>query len=356
MGLYRRKDSPVFWMSFTKDGISYDRSTKTSDKRVAEAILGKIKAQIVEGKWFNVSQAKSYSFEQLMDEYITTHSMVNKTPETCQRDRDYIKHLSRIFGEMTLDKITPELVSMYKKLRVRDGAKPATIKNELVCLNHALNLATSEWQWIAHNPILGVKKPVVANKIDRWLLQDEETALMGACHDRAWLQDVIIFALNTGVRQGGIRDLKWKDVDMFRRTATIKKKSRMGMGKYTIPLNYTVMELLTRLKKGASNINGFVFTRNGLPMTKRIVQRAFQTAVTRAGLTSFRFHDLRHTFATRMVQAGVDIYAVSKLLGHASIKETERYAHHSPESVRHGVETLERSQAQKLVEKKAQIG
>ena len=234
MGLYRRKDSNIWWMSFTVNNRPYNKSTGTEDKRVAEAILGKIKAMIVEGKWFEVGQAKLHTFEQLMDEYITTHSAVNKTPETCQRDKDYRKHLSRVFGGLTLDKITPELVASYKKLRVKDGAKPATIKNELVCLNHALNLARSEWQWIKHNPISGVKMPTVANKVDRWLSQDEETALLTACYDRAWMEDVIVFALNTGVRQGGIINLQWKDVDLFRRTATIKKKSRMGNGKWEI--------------------------------------------------------------------------------------------------------------------------
>lgn len=355
MGLYRKKNSVFWWMSFTVDGAQIKKSTGTEDKRIAEAILGKIKAMIIEGKWFDVGQAKLHTFEQLMDEYITTHSSVNKTSETCQRDRDYVKHLSRIFGGLALDKINPETVTAYKKMRVKDGAKPGTIKNELVCLNHALNLARSDWQWITHNPILGVKMPIVANKIDRWLLQDEESALFAACHDRAWLKDVITFALNTGVRQGGIINLQWKDVDLFSRTATIKKKSRMGIGKYTIPLNDTVMELLKRKSKLVS-MTGYVFTQDGDKLTKREVQRQFQTAIERAKIISFRFHDLRHTFATRMVQAGVDIYTVSKLLGHASVKETERYAHHCPESVRHGVEILEKIHAQKQAVKEAKEG
>ena len=129
----------------------------------------------------------------------------------------------------------------------------------------------------------------------------------------------------------------------------------MGNGKYTIPLNNTVMELLKRKGKVVS-MNGYVFTQNGEKLTKREVQRQFQTAVKRAKITNFRFHDLRHTFATRMVQAGVDIYTVSKLLGHASVKETERYAHHYPESVRYGVETLEKIHAQKQAEKQVNEG
>ncbi len=355
MGLYRQEGSNIWWMSFTVNNVQYRKSTLAEDKRMAVAILGKMKAMIIEGKWFETGQAKMHTFEQLMEEYVTTHSAVNKTAESCQRDKDYIKHLSRIFGGLTLDKITPEMVTAYKKLRTKDEAKPATIKNELVCLNHALNLARSEWQWIRHNPISGVKMPIIANKIDRWLSYEEESALMLACHDRAWLKDIIIFALNTGVRQGGIINFQWKDVDLFRRTATIKKKSRMGRGKYTVPLNQTVIELL-KAKSKVVAMNGYVFTQHGEQLTKREVQRQFVTAAKRAKITAFRFHDLRHTFATRLVQAGIDIYTVSKLLGHASVKETERYAHHYPESVRYGVEILDAIPAQKQSEKEVQEG
>ena len=352
-GLYLR--NKTYWMNFSSNGRYYKRSTGTSDRKLAETILGKIKAQIIEGKWFDVGQAKLHTFEQLMDEYITTHSSVNKTPETCQRDRDYIKHLSRIFGGLSLDKITPEMVSAYKKLRVKDGAKPATIKNELVCFNHALNLACREWEWLRYNPLSRVKMPVTANQIDRWLSPEEEGALMDACYDRPWLKDVIVFALNTGVRQGGVIHLKWSDVDFFRRTATVRKKSRMSQGKYTIPLNQTVIELL-KAKGKVVSMSGYVFTQHGEQLTKREVQRQFVTAVGRAKISSFRFHDLRHTFATRLAQAGVDIYTISKLLGHSSVKMTERYAHHCPESLRYGVEVLHKLNTGKRDEKQVENG
>lgn len=343
-------------MSFTADGMQHQMSTGSEDRKLAENILAKVKVSVIEGKWFDVHAAKQHTFDELMEKYMTEHSAVNKTPESSLRDEHYRRHLSRIFGGLTLDKITSNLVSRYKAMRVKDGAKPATIKNELVCLNHAFNLAAEEWEWLSHNPIARVKMPVVENQIDRWLTAEEEKALMDACHDRKWLADVVIFALNTGVRQGGIINLQWKDVDLFRRTATIKKKSRMGKGKYTIPLNQTVMELL-KAKSKVVNMSGYVFTQHANErLSKREVQRQFNTAVTRAKIAHFRFHDLRHTFATRLVQAGIDIYTVSKLMGHSSVRMTERYAHHYPESVRHGVEILDRLNAPQQSEKEAENG
>jgi hypothetical protein len=123
----------------------------------------------------------------------------------------------------------------------------------------------------------------------------------------------------------------------------------MGQGKYTIPLNATAMSLLHRIReKMLASIDGgdrYVFSKvpySGIKLTKRELQRAFQTAATRAKMTEkFRYHDMRHTHATRLVQLRVDLYTVSKLMGHASLKETERYAHHSVESLRHGVEIVD---------------
>ncbi|MEW6118252.1 MAG: tyrosine-type recombinase/integrase [Nitrospirota bacterium] len=352
MGLYKRKGSDVWQMSFHVNGRRYQRSTDTEDEKLAKAIWGKIQSQIIEGKWFDIDAARDHTFEELMEKYMAEHSKVNKTPGSSARDEHYINHLSRIFGGLTLDKLSPNLVSQYKAMRTKDKAAQATIKNELVCLNHALNLAVKEWEWLRYNPLAKVKMPVVANQIDRWLTAEEEEALMAACHDRPWLKDIIVFALNTGVRQGAIISLKWKDVDLFRRTATLKKKSCMGHGKYTVPLNLAVTDLL-KAKSKVVAMTGYVFTQHDSEeLSKREVQRQFDTAVRRAKIGAFRFHDLRHTFATRLAQAGVDIYTISKLLGHSSVKMTERYAHHCPESVRYGVEVLDKLNIQKQAEKR----
>lgn len=343
MGLFKR--GKFYWVTLMANGRRIQRSTGTENRRLAENILAKVKTQIVEGKWFDADEARQHTFEDLMDRYLREHSVINKTKESYKNDKNHIRHLSMIFAGLTLNKITPKLIAEYKTLRSTEGAKPQTIKHEMICLNHAFNLAVKEWEWITFNPCQRVKMPKVNNQIDRWLTFEEQDRLLEACHDRQWLKDVVIFAFNTGMRQGEIINLMWSDVDLFRQTATIHKTKNKE--KRTIPLNQTVMELL-KAKGKVVSIKGHVFTKDGDRSTKREIQRQFSTALKRAGVTNFRFHDLRHPFATRLVQSGVDIYIVARLLGHKDIRMTLRYAHHYPESLRSSVNILDNLNCQKV--------
>jgi integrase len=121
--------------------------------------------------------------------------------------------------------------------------------------------------------------------------------------------------------------------------------------KRTIPLNQTVLKLL-KDKSRIVSISGYVFvSESGTRIDASNLRRAFNSAEQRAGIEDFRFHDLRHTFATRLVQAGVDLYVVKQLLGHKSITMTMRYAHHYPESLRSGVEVLDKNYNSATMEK-----
>ena len=178
----------------------------------------------------------------------------------------------------------------------------------------------------------------VHNQVDRWLTPDEQARLMHVCP--SWLWDVIIFALNTGMRQGEILNVKWPDVDFCRGTLVVMK-SKNGERR-TIPINNTVFALLATIRAKCGEKEGPVFTTGlGNELKARYLGRTFTLARERAGLSDFRFHDLRHTFATRLVHRGVDLYKVQRLLGHKTGLMTQRYAHHSPESLRDGVRTLE---------------
>jgi len=167
---------------------------------------------------------------------------------------------------------------------------------------------------------------------------EEEQRLLNA--SLPWLRKIIIFALNTGARQNEILSLKWSEVDLFRRTISILETKNKE--KKTIPINQTVLDLL-KSKRKVTSISGYVFTSQaGTRINARNLLRAFYSARKRTGLEDVRFHDLRHTFATRLVQAGINLYVVKELLGHKTLAMTMRYAHHCPESLRHGVEVLDK--------------
>ena len=207
-------------------------------------------------------------------------------------------------------------------------------------MNHALNLCVTEWEWLKANPIGKVSKEKVNNKIDRWLRPDEEERLRSAAP--AWLWEIILFAMNTGLRKGDIIDLKWNQVDLCRRTLYITAEQK-NKDVNTLPLNATALGVLEARSRVHQIPEGYVFlNRVGGKLNARNLLRSFYAACRKAKVFKFRFHDTRHTFATRLVQEGVDLYAVQKLGRWKSISMVERYAHHCPESLRPGVEALDR--------------
>ena len=237
MGLVKRNS--VWWMSFSYQGRQVRRSTGTTDKRLAEAILGKVKVQIAEGQFFAIREERERTFREMMDRYAEERS-VGKSPKSAVRDRGSLNHLLPVFGEMVLADITPKLLAAYKTSRRLEGAAPATLNKELQLVRHAFNLAMREWEWCRENPMHRVSMERVRNEVDRWLTPDEEDRLMAA--SSRWLREVIAFGLNTGMRQGEILNLEWQDVDFARGTLVVMK-SKNGTRR-TIPLNTKVYELL----------------------------------------------------------------------------------------------------------------
>ncbi len=338
--LYKR--GKVWWIRLKKNKQEIRRSTGTSNKELAKKIEAQVVVELAEGRWFT-NEAKKRTFAELQDRYMREYSTVHKSEKSTVRDKSSFKHLSAFFDGLSLAELTPARISEYKSLRRIESAKTATLARELEVLRHALNLAVREWEWLEKNPFEKVKIDKAQNKVERWITSEEEQRLMK--FSPVWLSEIINFALNTGMRQNEILSLKWSEVDLFRRSATLLLTKNKE--KRTVPLNQTTMELL-KAKNKIRSISGFVFTTQAsTKIDARNLLRAFYSARKKADLTDVRFHDLRHTFATRLVQAGIDLYVVKELLGHKTITMTMRYAHHYPESLRHGVEVLDGLGAQK---------
>lgn len=171
----------------------------------------------------------------------------------------------------------------------------------------------------------------------------------------SYLRDIIIIALATGMRQDEIFSLKWESVilnERFRHgEITIIGK---GGKRRNIRMNQTVYDLLARKRRENNGEYVFVSPKTGDKLDN--VKRSFATALKKAGISNFRFHDLRHTSASWMVQGGADIYAVQKILGHADLKTTQRYAHQSPDYLESQIGVLDGFLDQKKVpDEKPQI-
>lgn len=338
MALYRR--GAVWWMRFSYQGRQIRRSTDMTDRKLAERIYFRVRGLIAEGTWVDTPPPMPQrTVKDLLERYLRDHSAPNKAALTHRRDRSLAAHLLRAFGDIPLDQLRPARLAEYKASRRAQGIAPKTLNDELGLLGHAYKLAMMEWEWVTEIPVLKIAKEKVRNGIERWLTAEEEQRLLAV--SPSWLQEIIVFALHTGMRRGEILKLQWSHVDLARRTLTILEQKNGSRD--TLPVNDTAMEVLQARAAMRTSSSAAVFMNGaGHPREARNLLRAFYPAMRKAGITRFRFHDLRHTFATRLIQAGVDVYTVQKLGRWKTISMVLRYAHHQPESLRGGAEVLDR--------------
>ncbi len=323
MGLYRR--GKFFWFSVTQNGKRIQYSTGSDNRKLAERIYAKALTEIQEGRWFEKQKAKSILFAELVEKYLVRHCK--------SRDEHTVKKLLPVFGHLTLAEITTDLVADYREERLK-SVQPATVYQELSLMRRMFNVARREWKWLKENPVADLSFSIGnRNARERWLSVEEEKLLLESASNPKWLRSLLIVALHTGMRRGEILNLTWKDIDFVSRAIRVLK-SKNGE-KRTIPMSQTVLMTLKSYGR-VVDISGTVF-----PVAVRSLREAYRKTLEKAGIEDFRFHDLRHTFATRLVQNGVDLYKVKELLGHKTIVMTMRYAHHYPESLRSSVETLD---------------
>jgi len=342
MALFRR--GPVWWMRFSYKGKQIRKSTETTDKNLAKRIYDKVLGEIAEGKWFDRLLGEERTFKEMMDRYMAEYSTPKKA--SSERDRSSLTHLLPFFGSYTLSDITPRLINEYKTTRRVHGASPCTVNRELALMKHAFSLALKEWEWVRYNPVKMISMEKESPPRDRWLTFEEEERLLSV--SSSWLKQMILFAVETGCRRGEMLSLGWKSVDLFRKVVIIFG-NKTGE-KRSIPLTQRALEALRDMQRETvrSIKEDLVFSH---PPEQRVnihtLRFAFEEALKKAKIENFRWHDLRHTFASRLAQAGVDPYAIQRLMGHKTFTTTQRYAHHYVESLREGIGALEASRAER---------
>lgn len=280
---------------------------------------------------------------QYLEDYAKVNNLAWKRIDTC------LKNLCEFMGTYYLQDISPLLIEKYKPKRLSEGVKPATVNRELSVLKRAFNLAIN-WKMADENPVQKVRFLRQPEPRERILTEDEEERLLEASSEH--LRPVILVALRTGMRKAEIVTLRWDQIDMRNREIEVIR-TKSGK-KRIIPISEDLYEELKLLKEKDGNAE-FVFQyadqKTGEKRHLKHFRRSFETACRRAKISSFTFHDLRHTFASRLVRSGVDLITVKDLLGHYSVKTTERYTHSNQEQKRKAVELLSGERGGKKAEK-----
>ena len=326
-GIYKRGN--VYYISYSLSGKRIQRAVST-DRKLAEAVLQKRKVEIAEGKHLDIKRIPKVKFEDFVDEYLEIHSKPNNKS---WRKSDYpnLNGLKKYFSGKCLHEITTKDIEYYRAERIKEVSK-ATVNRILNCLSSLFSRGI-EWGKCTENPMSKVKLFKVPNKRLRFLEREEIGKLLENCCEH--LKPIVTVALHTGMRKSEILGLKWHDIEIKR--GIIYLLDTKNGEKREVPMNQIAQKTIINVLKNPES--QFVFcNKEGKPYGN--VRKSFATALKNAGITNFRFHDLRHTFASQLVMSGVDLNTVRELLGHKSLEMTLRYSHLSPDHKKRAVDIL----------------
>ena len=304
---------------------------------LAREVETTFKAAAIRGEFDIKKKTRAVSLQDFWDKKYLSWMKGNKKSwyvDQC----NFNKHIGPMLGKKTLDQITQfdieSFVLSLKKKKNKSGIplSAATIKHQLILLNRILNIALQWGEFTGQNPCKRVEKPKLNNTIVAFLSNDEITSLTNILNEWPDLipAAVIRFALFTGVRRSEIFKLEWRDIDLEQETMTLRDPK--GKKDQILPLSPQAKEVLENVPREFET--PFIFySTNG---AKRVTIRHTWTKIKEAaGLPkSFRFHDLRHNYASHLVSNGVSLYAVQALLTHKDAKTTQKYAHLNDDALR----------------------
>ncbi|MGB3480337.1 MAG: tyrosine-type recombinase/integrase [bacterium] len=329
MRIYKHKNG-VWYLDYSLNGKRVRKSIGRSKKLALEALKAK-ETDIIRGKHLGVKQCKEILFDDLCQEYLN-FSKANKSKSSYRRDTVSVKNLMGSFKGLPVLEVTAQDMERYKNMR-KEMVSPATINRELSCVKHMFTKAV-HWGYLNDNTLRTVTKFREPPGRKRYLRDEEIERLLYCCADH--LRPIVITALNTGMRKGEILGLKWSDVDMINKAITVKFSKNHESR--SIPINDELYATLIKLPNN-SNGSDFVFLgKHGVPI--RSIQNAWERALKNAKINDFRFHDLRHTFASKLAIQGVSMRIIQELLGQKTILMTMRYSHLSNKTLRNAVDKL----------------
>ena len=318
-GVYRRPDSGSWWINATlPNGQRVRQSAGTENREDAEALLAKLKLDAYRGHHFGIKPQRSWQ------EAAVRYLELKRNLRSFTTTQQILRKLDFYLGSLMLDQINGDVVWKIIQSESKRGLKPATVNRSLSWLRSVLRMARDDWQWMDTIP----KIRLLAGEVerDRWLTHTEADRLIASCAPH--LAALVRYALATGCRASEITGLEWDRVDLDRKTAWLNRtKNGSPRG---VPLNGDAVQVL---KEQQGKHHRYCFTYEGQPIRWQITNTAWLTALKRAGIKDFRFHDLRHTWASWHRQVGTSCDELKDLGGWKSRQMVDRYAKFATENL-----------------------
>lgn len=321
MTLYKRATSPYWWIKLPRLAAElrpFYKSTATANKRQAQRLHDKLRSERWERENLGVKPVRTW------DDATAKWLEESSHKRTHDWDKSIIKWLSPHLGGRDLTTINRELLDAVRAVRLK-GVTPATANRYMALVRSVLRRACHEWEWIDRVPKVGMYRQATGRM--RSLTREEFSRLLAELPPH--LADMALFSVATGLRQANVTRLQWKQVSLERRHLWVGADQHKNGSAHAVPLNEIAMEVLER-RKGDHRTN--VFTYEGQPIVQ-VNTKAWRNALQRAGIEDFRWHDLRHTFATWHREAGTPTHELQRLGGWKTQSMVERYAHVAPEGL-----------------------
>ncbi|MDO4997353.1 MAG: site-specific integrase [Neisseria sp.] len=295
----------------TPSGKRIRRSAGTQDIQKAKELRDKLAHEFWQQRYIGIKP------KRLWDEAVVQWLHEKADKKSIDTDINRLRQLGKLRGIFLHDLTREVIMGVINELPCK-----ASTKNRYIALVRAiLYKARDEWEWIDKAPKLKqLKEPT---KRIRWLKADEAQRLVMALPDNFWRQ-MVIFSLATGLRQSNVFSLKWEQIDLHRKIAWIHSDETKSGRSIGIPLNELAMNVLAD-RLGVHRV--YVFTSNKNQPITSLNRKVWLQALQKAGISDFRWHDLRHTWASWLVQQGVPILALKEMGGWEKLDMVMRYAH-----------------------------
>jgi integrase len=324
MALYKRKDSVLWWVRISIDGREVRRTTGTPDKREAQEFEAKLKAEV--WRESRMGERPRYRWEQAVTRWLTERAFLPSIEDQKIHLRWLRPHLDGRF----LTDITRDVLDNVARARKADGVSNASVNRVLEVARAILRCAAREWGWIDAWPAVRML-PEPKRRI-RWLTREEADRVLVQLPGH--IAEMVRFSLATGLRRGNVVDLEWSQVDLTRRIAWFHHDQTKNKKALSVPLNAEAV-LVLRRQEGKHATRVFTYrprTKQGKPPrdprpVEAVNTKAWRKALTRAGIKDFRWHDLRHTWASWHVQSGTPLQVLQELGGWSSYEMVLKYAH-----------------------------